>query len=109
MIQKRILQKETKLETPLRAASRDIRTNKEGINNLKTVLESLKTEKEEAVNGKMKRDMENKIRRINRPVKKIEDILEGKPPMTSDLDMGKKKNIESASSKRPRRKYRKLQ
>ena len=40
---------------------------------------------------KMKPDIENKIRRLNRSIKKIEDILEGKTSMTSDLDMGNKR------------------
>ena len=48
---------------------------------------------EEEVNGKMKSDIENKIRRINQSVGKIEDILEGKTPMTSDLDIGKKEYL----------------
>ena len=72
-------------------ASRGILTNEEEIKSLKTELESLKTEMEEEVNGKMKPDIENKITRINRSIKKIEDILDGKTPMTLDLDMSNKR------------------
>ena len=46
---------------------------------------------EEELNGKMKPAIENKIRRINRSIKKIEEILEGKTSITSDLDMGNKR------------------
>ena len=46
---------------------------------------------EEEVNGKMKPDIENKIRSINRSVRKIKDLLERKTPMASDLDMGNKR------------------
>ena len=88
---------------------KDIRTNKESIKSLKTELESFKTEIDEEVNGKMKPGIENKIRRINRSIRKIEDILEGKTPMTSNLDMGNKRILNLPPPKRPKRKYRKLQ
>ena len=78
-----------KFETPLRVARRNIRTKEEGIDSLKTELDSFKTEIEEEVNGKMKPDIENKIRRISRSIKKIEDIHEGKTSIT--YDMGNKR------------------
>ena len=80
-----------KLETFLRVASRNIRRNEEGIEGLKTELESLKTEMVEEVNGKMKPDIENRIRRLKWSIRKIEAILEGETSMTSDLDLGNKR------------------
>ena len=81
-------ERKKKLETSLRGTRKDIRTNEEGIKRLKTGLESLKTEIEEEVNWKMKPDVENTRRRINRSIREIEDILEEKTPMASNLDMG---------------------
>ena len=72
-------------------ASRNIRTNEDGIESLKTELESLKTGMEEEINGKMKPDIENRIRRLKWSIRKTEDILGGKTSMTSDLDMGNKR------------------
>lgn len=41
--------------------------------------------------GVVKPDMENKRRRINRSIKKIEDKLEGQAKITSNLDMDGKR------------------
>ena len=99
---KRILRKKTKSETCLRVASKGINTNEERIKSLKTELESLKTEMEEEVKGKMKPDLENKIRRLNRSIRKIEDILERKTPLASNLDMGNKTILNLPSRRDPK-------
>ena len=79
-------------------ASRGIRTNEEGIKGLKTELESLKTEINKEVNGEMIPNIENKIRRINRSIGKIED---GETPMTSNLDMGNKRILNLPPPRNP--------
>lgn len=72
---------------------------------MKNNLQSLKTEMDRMqgeVNGKMKLNTENKIRRIHRSIKKVEGILEGKTKMASNLDMGNNRILDVPHPKIPK-------